>query len=365
MIKTCSAHFTFAAAAIALLCASTRDAWAIGPENQLVNPTFDAVVRILYDNPGNQDAGDAYFNGTGTIIGNHNINGTGVLCVLTADHVISSTERFGGGLVSKPGIALGNSNKVSGNSPYMQALPNVMRNGPTGTSDYAVLGINYGAFDVGFNALVRNLVPTTAFFPFSDIGYGNEAKLVDQFPPAGNDGYQSQNQFGTQRFMNDKVDVISTQAANFTELGYTYTEAVTWSIDNPTDPLAIPGSGTTYGADSGSPYFSTELGHDETTGLFYFTNNQFAVHTGTFLTNNPPNSPDGYKAFGVQNYGVALTQADIIWIHQACDSIALTVPEPSSLALLILMMVVRTTRMRHRLVNSVYCSVGSALLNLS
>ena len=346
MKKTSSAaYFLFAAAIMTAVAATTNQSLAIGPENQLVTPTFDAVVRVLYNNPGNQDAGDGYFNGTGTIIGHHNVNGMGVLCVLTADHVVSTTERFGGALVSKPGIAFGNSTKDSGNSPYMQSL-NVMRNGPTGTSDYAVMGVPYGVFNPDYNALVRNLITTSAFFPFSDIGYGNEAKLVDQFPPAGNDGYQSQNRYGTQRFMNDKIDTISTMAANFTQLGYTYTEAVVWSIDNPSAPQAIPGSGTTYNSDSGSPYFSSQPDFDESTGFQYLTDNQFAVHTGTFLANNPPNSPDGYKAFGVQNYGVALTHADINWIHQACDLVS--VPEPGCFTLLVVLMFAPFRPLRRR-----------------
>ena len=308
----------------------------IGPENQLVSPTFDSVVRVLYDNPGHEDAGDGYFNGTGTIIGNHDINGTGVLCVLTADHVVSSTGMFGGALVSQPGIAFGNSNKVSGDSPYTQAM-NVMRNGPTGTSDYAVMGVKYGPYNSNYDALVRNLVTASAFFNFSDIGYGNEGQLVDQFAPAGNDGYQSQGIYGTQRFLNDKIDTYATMASNFTAIGYTYSEAAIWYIDDPSAMGSTPGSGTTYDADSGSPYFSTESDFDESTGLSYFTNNQFAVHTGTDLSNNPMGAPAGYKAFGVENFGVALTQADIDWINHACDFVA--VPEPRSLGLLFIALV--------------------------
>ena len=144
MKKTSRRLFSVRCGDLTAVAATTNQSLAIGPENQLVTPTFDAVVRVLYNNPGNQDAGDGYFNGTGTIIGHHNVNGMGVLCVLTADHVVSTTERFGGGLVSKPGIAFGNSTKDSGNSPYMQSL-NVMRNGPTGTSDYAVMGVPLGS----------------------------------------------------------------------------------------------------------------------------------------------------------------------------------------------------------------------------
>jgi hypothetical protein len=348
MIETSSsAYLTFTVAIITALITATNESRAIGPQEQVVNPTFDGVVRILYDKPGSQDAGDGYFNGSGSIIGNHNINGMGVLCVLTADHVLSTTGMFGGGLVTKPGIAFGNSNKVSGNSPYTQSL-NVLRNGPTGTSDYAVMGVNYGAFNSDYNALVRNLITTSSFFEFSDIGYGNEGKLVDQFAPAGNDGYQRIDSYGTQRYLNDKIDTIATVASNFTAIGYTYTEAAIWYIDNPSDPMAHAGSGTTYDADSGSPYFATELDFDESKGISYFTNNQFAVHTGTNLANNPNAAPNGYKAFGVQNFGVALTAADVTWINQACDLVV--VPEPCSLALVAVLLFIplRLQRARNR-----------------
>jgi hypothetical protein len=326
-----TAHWALTAALTIGLAAVANQSRAIAPASQMLNPTFDSVVRVLYNNPGHQDAGDGYFEGTGTIIGNHDVNGTGVLCILTADHVLSATGEFGGALVSKPGIAFGNSNKASGDSPYMVAR-DVMRNGPTGTSDYAVMGVKYGPYNSDYDMLVTNLITTSAFFNFTDIGYGNEGILVDQYAPAGYDGYQSQGVYGTQRFMNDKIDTIATMASNFTKIGYTYTEAAIWHIDDPSAPGAIAGSGTTYGADSGSPYFSSDADVDESTGLSYFTNNQFGIHTGFDPSTNTMGAPDGYKAFGVQNYGVALTQADIDWIHHACDLVA--VPEPSALALM-------------------------------
>ncbi len=326
------------------LAAISSPSRAIAPANQTLNPTFDSVVRVLYDNPGHQDPGDGYFEGTGAIIGNHDINGTGVLCVLTADHVLSTTHVFGGALVSKPGIAFGNSNKASGNSPYMQAK-SVMRNGPTGTSDYAVMGVKYGPFNSDYDTLVTNLVTASSFFSFTDIGYGDEGLLVDQYAPAGYDGYQSQGVYGTQRFMNDKIDTFATMASNFVKIGYTYTEAAIWHIDDPSAMDAIPGSGTTYGADSGSPYFSSDADFDESTGLSYFTNNQFGVHTGFEPLTNTMGAPDGYKAFGVENYGVALTQADIDWIHQACELLA--VPEPSSVALIVVAMLTYGRLRRH------------------
>ena len=316
---------------------------AIGPQNQLIDPTFDAVVRVLYDNPGQQDDGDGYMNGTGTIIDHHNVGGEGVLCVLTADHVVSKTGTFGGALVDKPGIAFGNSAKDSGNSPYWVANPNVQRYGANGTSDYAVLSVKYGAYNPDYDTLVRDLIPASSFFDFTVIGYGNEGQLVDQFPPPGDDGYQSQGVYGTQRYMNDKVSTYATEAANFSAIGYTYLEAAIWYIDDPFAAGSADGSGTTFDADSGSPYFSSEFADDGANDIFYLTNNQFGVHTGTILDNNPPGSPAGYKAFGVENYGVALTQADIDWIHSACLRL---IPEPNSLTLMLVAVVAAGWRRR-------------------
>ena len=301
--------------------------WAIGPHTQTVDPTLDGVVRVLYDNPPQQNPGDGYFNGTGTIIGNHNVDGRGWLCVLTADHVLSSTGNFGGALVSRPGIAFSNSAQASGNSPYLDAGPRVRRNGANGTSDLAVMGVRYGAFSPAYDALVRNVVPATAFFFFSDIGYGDEGRLLNVDGMGGPDGYQAQGVYGTERYLNDK---IGTFQANFSFIGYTY-EAAHWFVENPADPGAIQGSGTTFGADSGSPYFSSELMTDLNNDIFeFYTNNLFAVHTGPAATQQFGGMP--YKPFGFNNFGVALTGADVEWIHESCDYVV--VPEPTTVVLI-------------------------------
>jgi hypothetical protein len=306
---------------------------ATGPHVQTVDPTFDSVVRILYDNPGNQDPGDGYFEGTGTIVGHHNMNGVGWFCVLTADHVLSSTGQFGGALVSKPGIAFGNSSKpTSGNSPYRPAGPRVRRNGANGTSDLAVIGVRYGAFNATYDDLVRTVVPATAFFEFSDIGYGNEGRLVNFDGAGGPDGYQAQNLFGTQRYFNDKVGSFQ---ANFSFIGYTY-EAAHWFIDDPAAIGSIQGSGTTFGADSGSPYFSSDLMTDTNNDILeFFTDNVFAVHTGPAATQMYLGKQ--YKPYGYNNHGVALSSADVDWIRASCDVV--TVPEPTAFVLLVLAIV--------------------------
>jgi len=315
---------------------------AIGPHTQTIAPTFDAVVRVLYDNPGKQAPGDGYFNGTGTIIGNENLDGRGCLCVLTADHVLSTTGQFGGALVSKPGIAFGNSAKpLSGDSPYLVARPQVRRYGASGTSDLAVMGVPYGAFNAAYDMLVRNVVSASAFFYFSAIGYGEEGRLVDSDGVGGVDGYQGQRRYGIQRYFNDNIGSFQ---ANFNFIGYTY-EAAHWFIDNPNDPTAIQGSGTTFGADSGSPYFTTELMTDLNNDILeFYTNNLFAVHTGPAATQQFGGMP--YKPFGFNNFGVALTPADVEWIRQSCALV--TIPEPTTGWLFLFGVIVTTAIRRHK-----------------
>ena len=291
---------------------------AIGPDTQLVNPPFGGVVRILYD--GGLPEGNGEFNGTGSIIDNMDVRGQGWLCVLTADHVVSTTGRRGGALVTDPGIGFGNSGNDTGNSAYMKAGAGmVWRGGPDTNKDLAVMAVNYGAFDPTYTPLVRHLVPATAFFNFSDLGYGNEGALV-----AG--GFQAQNRYGTQRYLNEKIGVFT--APTFSALGYTY-EAAEWFVGDPLAATSIAGTGTTFDADSGSPYFSTEQVYDPHNELYYATDNQFAVHTGTIPKDG---DPAGFKSFGTTNFGVALTTTDITWIETQCA----LVPEPAGFVLLIL-----------------------------
>jgi hypothetical protein len=189
----------------------------------------------------------------------------------------------------------------------MKAGP-VFRWGPTGRVDIAVLGINYGAFNPGYSPLVRNLVAANDFSQyFSAVGYGDEGKLV-----AG--GFEAQNRYGTQRYLNEHADFIF----NLSVFGYLY-DAARWHTNDPNDPfVTVRGTGATFKGDSGGPYFSSMQEHDESNDIFYFTNDEFAVHTTS------EGGPD-FKSFGTTNYGVALDDADLIWIHDSC----LAIPEPT------------------------------------
>jgi hypothetical protein len=300
---------------LVILVLGRGEALGIGPDNQTLNPTLDGVVRVLFDN--NLGGGVGEFVGTGSLIDNRNVNGQGWLCVLTADHVVSSDDTPSGATVKSPGIALGNSNNTTGNSAYLPAGP-VFRRGPTGRVDIALLGVNYGPFSAGYTPLVRKLVAANNFSQyFSAIGYGEEGQVV-----AG--GFQAQHRNGTQRYLNEHADFVS----NYSSLGYLY-NAARWRTNDPNDPMVtVKGTGATFGGDSGAPYFSNTQMHDESNDIYYLTNDQFAVHTAS------DRGPD-FKPFGTMNYGVALDDADLQWIHDSC----MAVPEPAAGTILIVLMI--------------------------
>ncbi len=294
-----------------LFVLACQSAWAIGPDNQTINPTFDSVVRVLFDS--GLGGGIGEFSGTGTVIGNANVNGEGWLCVLTADHVVSN----GMGMMSanRPtlpglGIAFGNSGNDTGNSAYLRAQrvlrPN-FNDGPKDV-DIAVLSINYGLFNPLFTPLVRTLVPATAFFFFSDVGYGEEGKLN-----LANSRYDGQGKFGTQRYFNDKITLFQAGFNSFLDYNY---EAAVWFVTGPNAMGAIAGTGAAFPGDSGSPLFSSE-----TNGTF-FTNNEFGVVTAG-ETDGMGNIP-----FGAKQFAVALTRDQIAWIEHSC-----AIPEPASVCL--------------------------------
>jgi hypothetical protein len=175
---------------------------------------------------------------------------------------------------------------------------------------------------------VRNVVPASAFFFFSDIGYGDEGRLVDTNADGTSDGYQAQAKFGTERYLNEKIGSFQ---SNFSFIGYTY-EAAHWFVGDPNNVNAIQGTGTTFGADSGSPYFSTDLVTDPLNDIFeYYTDDVFAVHTGPATTQMFDGKP--FKPFGFNNFGVALSQADVDWIEAACMYVV--VPEPTALVVIV------------------------------
>ena len=68
--------------ALSATCGLTASpSFAIAPAGQTISPTYDGVVRVLIDEglPG----GQGFFEGTGSVVGNTNVNGNGYLWILT------------------------------------------------------------------------------------------------------------------------------------------------------------------------------------------------------------------------------------------------------------------------------------------
>ncbi len=296
-----------ATAAVLAVAACAAPTFAMGPSNQTISPTNNSVVRIL-DNTGLPDHLGSFL-GTGTIVANTDLNGTGYYEILTCDHVISTAGQ-GAALEPQPGFAFGNSPYVSGASVYDNSVGAIYRGGATGVEDLAVLDVAYGNYNVNNNNLVANVVADIAFFPFSDIGYGNEGVLA-----AG--GYQAQNDWGIQRYLNNTVGTYQTSYTSAS--GYTY-EAALWTVQDPTAMGAVVGTGAGFDGDSGSPWFSSANNGT------YYTNNEFAVFSQGVETDG------GLVPFNSVQRAVGLTQANVNWIQAMGQANA--VPEPASLILI-------------------------------
>src|SRR4051812_50186920 len=78
--------------------------FAIAPAAHTINPTYDSVVRVLKD--AGLPGGQGFFEGTGSVVANTNVNGSGFLWVLTADHVVSANGTATGGLANRLRLAL-------------------------------------------------------------------------------------------------------------------------------------------------------------------------------------------------------------------------------------------------------------------
>jgi hypothetical protein len=305
---------------------------ATAPAQQTTNPTafsnFFSVVDMLQD-PSTKV-------GTGSIIdseyvtqGNQQI---GYFCVLTADHVNTPP-----GLVANQigfGYA-GDGNNSATSFAQTYSYVKVAHGGATGNEDISVAVVRYGVVDPFF-ASVKDLklwTPpaniTLASLPssFTQVGYGNTG--VPHYTGGVQDGFTFQNSFGVQRF--DNANPASTTAGAAHD-GYTYTD-VTWNPGPVSPGNPNLGTGSSFTADSGGPYFTTARTNFTVNGLTdvlgnpvppqtisTFSDTIFAVHT--FGNNMDPqlfsqNIPSG---------GVVLTAADIAWIQGICA----TVPEPST-----------------------------------
>lgn len=327
-----------------LILATTLPAVAIAPPEQRTNPTqFDNFFSVV-----DMDKAPTLGNvtgtvGTGTVIGSEIINNIGYFCVLTADHNIPTSTSIGFGDF---GVA---PNPAGAFTNY--PIVNVARGGSTGKEDIALAVIQYGAVDPFFVSVkdIGLWTPPNTNDPtvlanyvsknvasFTEIGDGISG--TRHFNAAGNqDGWTPDGApfrtAGTQRFQNNVVTGATPNSAHF---GYTYTD-VHWRGHFPT--FANSGEGTSFGGDSGGPYFLEQKVTKTITGLTDIQGNPlpaqniqlysdtiFAVHT---FGNN--NNPQLYTD-NVDSGGVVLSQADINWIAARCAAI----PEPSGWLLILI-----------------------------
>jgi hypothetical protein len=273
--------------------------------------------------------------GTGSIIGSHIVDEgnqqIGYFCVLTADHVIS-------GATPATSIGFGYfGDGTNGANSFSQTYPivSLYRGGSTGNEDLAVAVVRYGVVDPFFvsvkdlqlwtppaNITLPNL-PST----FTQVGYGDTGTPLYQ--GGVQTGFTPQTSTGIQRF--DNANPASTTALA-PHAPYTYTD-VTWNPGPVSPGHPNLGTGSSFGGDSGGPYFTTAATNFTVNGLTdalgnpvgpqsinAFSDTIFAVHT--FGNNNNPQLFSDNIASG----GNVLTAPDVAWVNMKCDA----APEPST-----------------------------------
>lgn len=303
-----------AVAWLLVMSTATATVYASGPANQTSNLAH--AVRVMINR--NATTGFSSMNGSGSIIANLNRNGQGWFCVLTADHVVSSTGTAAGATHANLGVAYGNSPTNSGDGLSDPAT--VVFRKVDAAVDLAVLGVHYGTYNAAFNNRVASLWDPLSPDPqiFAAFGYG--ARGDDD--PANNQWLRTPT-YGTQRFWAASCNAI----ANVSPFGgYTF-QGVSWDVIGAGAANAVSGQGISYDGDSGSGYMSDSLMNIG--GKNVYTNKIFAVHSyGTTLFN--ATYPNGYTPYGRVNGGVYLNAAYLQWVRAKCD----LVPEPASFAAL-------------------------------
>ncbi len=319
VILACSALF--------MVCHS---AWATAPVQQTTNPTAFSNFYSVVD----MTKSPTVDVGTGSIIGSHYITEgaqqIGYFCVLTADHVVAAgANSIGFGYF---GDGTNPANSFAATYPIV----NTVRGGSTGNEDLAVAFIRYGVVDPFFvsvqdlqlwtppASLTLGNLPGT----FTEVGYGLTG--VPHYDSGIQDGFTPQLSVGIQRFDNANPVSVNAGAAHD---GYTYTD-VKWNPGPVSPGNPDLGVGSSFGGDSGGPYFTSDAVNFTVDGLTdvygdpvgtqtisAFSDTIFAVHT--FGNNNNPQLFSDNIASGAN----LLTAADIAWINNAC----MAIPEPSSL----------------------------------
>jgi len=349
---------------VAISFGAAAVAWASVPEAQRVLAPvpgpWDGVVRV---NDG----------GTGSVVGKELVRNEGGdltairYCVLTADHVVKGAQsNF---------IKFGDQDApdVSGtfdawytarapDSPFPQAPNRPMPpDEHPQKPDLAVLGVEIPVagltaaeqqrlkflqpFIMGHPGIMPNGMEAPGSYPtiFTSVGYGRSGELIDEMPFGSPDGYAALYEYGRKRYFNNEINPIL--GALFKpdlnpyfrpedaerNVKYVY-EALDWDLT--TGMGAVPGEGSAFGGDSGSPYLR-EFPVFTPSGIPVFTQFLFGVHTGGEYDDDI--MIDGvvypYKRWGRHGYGVRLTPQYLDWIDTQCAAV---VPEPSSLVVLAL-----------------------------
>jgi hypothetical protein len=305
-------------------------------------------------NPQKPPAGDNLFSvvdlvssptndlGTGSIIDSHidPLTQIGYFCVLTADHNFPTSTAIGFGDF---GTAPNGATSFSMTYPIISHASG----GSTGTKDIAVAIVRYGPIDpffisikdlalwaapAGTDANLKTYTDNNVG-KFTEIGYGDTG--TPHYNSGVQDGFTPQTSHGIQRFQNNTRSSVNLNAVHGNAGAYTYTD-FTW-IPGPVSP-GNPnlGTGSSFGGDSGGPYFLTDQVTKTISGLTdvsgnavgnqnidLYTNTIFAVHT--FGDNNDPQL---FSDPNIRSGGVLLSAADITWINSVCS-----IPEPAAVTL--------------------------------
>jgi hypothetical protein len=298
--------------ALTLTMLAATSALADAPSNQIVPDPIPAQGTLnTLNSVVNIDLANGRIDGTGSIVSAVVVNGVGYFCVLTADHVVADLPTT---------IAFGNSGNPPTNTKY-NILPGTNnRGGSTGLEDIALFTVRYGAPDAFFRSLTPFSLATPPATPvnFTQVGYGATGTYN-----AVTMQYSSTVLDGNKRFIDNTCFGTT---AGFKNSVYTYTSA-NWHPEAPGGGWGFAG-GTTFGGDSGSPYLIAGSNNPENfisvAGVNRIVNTDqiFAVHTAGF---DPSSLTD-------TNVGVYLSAADDAMIRQCAQA----VPEPSSIALIVL-----------------------------
>ncbi|MBL8087135.1 MAG: PEP-CTERM sorting domain-containing protein [Chthonomonas sp.] len=316
------------------------------PKDQIVTSAFDfrPVVRI--------ERGDGGY-GTGSVIGRFLYdNGLkGKLCVLTADHVISTTGAQGGGIAG--GLKIGTRNPDGSIGTPVTRNATVIgrqgKDGPQGNGarkwDLALLEIDWGFRDTEYDLLAGQRYSVDVWgganLSFTSAGFGTTGDLTKNGGPI-DTGYEyfannPAHNDKKQRFWNNRMTLAPNNTA--APGGYVH-DGLEWVLDN-IDPAAKTGEGTGLPGDSGSPL------------LFDGADTLYQPKVDTIFTRSLRGVFNAFERrtfvggfdvdWGFKGFAVRITDDNKKWIDQRCSTV---VPEPASFVALSLAVSILALRRR-------------------